>query len=117
MFHSADDDDGYRQVLPGVTLKTLVHGEKTLLAEFRLDEGSALPKHAHPHEQTGYLVRGRMRLVIGDDAFEVRPGDSWCIEGGMEHVAEALADSVAIEVFSPAREDYLPSRRCHAISR
>ena len=104
----AASTDGYRQVLPGIGLKTLVHGERTLFAEFRLSEGSALPSHAHPHEQTGYLVRGRMRLAIGGQTFDARPGDSWCIGGGVAHSAQALEDSVAIEVFSPVRLDYLP---------
>lgn len=107
MFYKGQDS-GYRQMLPGIKLKTLVHGEKTLCSEFRMEANSILPKHAHPHEQTGYLVRGRIRLTIGRESFEVRPGDSWCIPGNVEHSAEILEDSLAVEVFSPVREDYLP---------
>ena len=40
-----------------------------------------------------------------------KPGDSWCIPGNVEHRAEVAQDSVAIEVFSPVREDYLPKNR------
>lgn len=100
-------DTGHTPVLPGITLKTLVHGEKTLFAEFRMKQGSQLPRHAHPHEQTGYLVQGRIRLTLGAESFEVTPGGSWAIPGNLEHSAEILEDSVAIEVFSPLREDYL----------
>jgi quercetin dioxygenase-like cupin family protein len=100
---------GYKQVLKGIRLKTLVYGEKTLFAEFRMEKGSLLPRHAHPHEQTGYLISGRIRLTLGGDTMEVEPGDSWCIPGNVEHGAEILADSIAIEVFSPVREDYLPT--------
>ena len=110
MFYTAIDD-GYRPVLPGISLKTLVHGERTLFAEFRLTAGSSLPEHAHPEEQTGYLVRGRMRLVIGGQTFEARPGDSWCIGSGAVHSAQILEDSVAIEVFSPVREAYLRAKQ------
>ena len=42
---------------------------------------------------------------------EAKPGDSWSIPGGTQHGAAILQDSVAIEVFSPVREDYLPRRR------
>lgn len=80
------------------------------MAEFLLDAGSVLPRHAHPHEQTGYLVRGRLRLTIGEQTQEVGPGDSWSIPGDTEHSAEVLADALAIEVFSPVREDYLPGK-------
>lgn len=101
-------DSGYILAVPGVRRKTLAHGEKTLMAEFLLEGGRQLPNHSHPHEQTGCLVKGRIRLSIGTEERELHPGDSWCIPGGVEHGAEALEDSVALEVFSPVREDYLP---------
>ncbi len=104
-------DDGYKEALEGILQKTLVYGKETLLTEFRLSEGSLLPRHSHPQEQTGYLVSGRITLFIGDDEFEARPGDSWSIPGDLEHGAMILEDSVAIEVFSPVRADYLPGTR------
>jgi quercetin dioxygenase-like cupin family protein len=102
---------GYIQVLPGIRRKTLVYGEKSLLTEFHLAGGSLLPSHAHPQEQTGYLVSGHMRLSIGGETFDIEPGDGWCVPGGVLHQAEILVDSVAVEVFSPVREDYLPEGR------
>jgi quercetin dioxygenase-like cupin family protein len=108
VFYQADAH-GYRQALPGITIKTLVHGEKTLLCEFRMDKGSCLPVHSHPHEQTGYLVSGRVRLTVGGETSEAGPGDSWCIPGSVTHGAQMLQDSTAIEVFSPVREEYLPA--------
>lgn len=101
----------YKELLEGIKQKTLVYGEKTLLAEFLLKKGATLPRHSHPYEQTGYLVKGHIRLSIGDDMNDVKPGDSWCIPDGVEHGAEIVEDSVAIEVFSPVREDYLPTDR------
>jgi quercetin dioxygenase-like cupin family protein len=102
---------GYEPALPGIERKTLVHGDRTLMTEFRMGKGSTLPKHAHPQEQTGYLVSGRVRLTIGSRSVEARPGDSWTVPGGTRHGAAVLEDSVAIEVFSPVRKDYLPRRR------
>ena len=98
---------GFRKALDGIEQKTLVHGEKTLMVEFRLQKDATLPMHSHPHEQTGYLVKGHIRLTMGSDVHEVFPGDSWCIPGGMLHGAEIIDDSVAVEVFSPVREEYL----------
>jgi quercetin dioxygenase-like cupin family protein len=99
---------GYTCPVPGIERKTLVYGERTLMTQFLLKKGNPLPAHSHPHEQTGYLVKGRIRLSIGSEQNDVNPGDSWCIPGGVEHGAEILEDSTAIEVFSPVREDYLP---------
>lgn len=101
-------DEGYIAVLPGIHRKTLVHGEKTLMVQFRLDKGAMLPRHAHLYEQTGYLVSGRMVLTIDDRSMEVGPGDSWCIAAGAVHGAEVGEDAVAVEVFAPVRPDYLP---------
>ncbi len=104
------DSDGYREALPGIRMKTIVYGDKTLMTEFRMEAGSSLPSHAHPHEQTGYLVEGRMRLTIGSETFDVGRGDSWLIPGDTRHAAEILESSIAVEVFAPVREEYLPER-------
>ena len=101
-------DGGYASPLPGIRQKTLVFGAHTLLTEFLLDRNHDLPLHAHPYEQTGYLVKGHMILKIADAEHDVAPGDSWCIPMNIPHGARILEDSVAIEVFSPPRADYLP---------
>lgn len=95
------------EVLPGIRRRTLAWGERTLMAAFRLEAGAALPAHDHPHEQTGYLVSGRLRMTVGGDVRELGPGDAWLIPGHTVHAAEALENALAIEVFSPPREDYL----------
>jgi quercetin dioxygenase-like cupin family protein len=103
--------EGYESRVAGIRLKTLVYGSRTLMVEFLLAKGSRLPLHSHPHEQIGYLVSGAMVLTIDGERHEVRPGDSWCIPGGEEHGAEAQEESVAVEVFSPVREDYIPAQQ------
>jgi quercetin dioxygenase-like cupin family protein len=101
-------EGGYKTLLDGIEMKTLVHGEKTLMSEFYLHKGFTLPLHSHPHEQTGYLVKGHLLFHAAGEEIDARPGDSWCIPGGIEHGASILEDTIAIEVFSPVREDYLP---------
>lgn len=105
---SEKESSGYIPVTEGITRKTLVHGIHTLMTEFVLKKGAILPAHRHPQEQTGYLVSGHMVLTIGNDVHEVRAGDSWMIPGDVEHRATIVADSVAVEIFSPVRDDYLP---------
>ncbi len=101
------NDEGYWEAVDGLRLKTLVHGDRSMLCEFRVEGGKALPSHKHPHEQTGYLISGHMKLTVGAKDFDVEPGDSWCIPGDVEHAAEAYEDSMGVEVFSPVREEYL----------
>ena len=104
---SKKSGQGYISVLDGIQRKTLVHGDKTLMTEFLLEKGRVLPVHQHPHEQIGYLVSGKMKISIGKKDYVVSPGDSWVIPGSTEHGADIIEDSVAVEVFTPVREDYL----------
>jgi quercetin dioxygenase-like cupin family protein len=106
MFYKRDNA-GFREIIKGVVMKTLVYGDKTLFAEFHLKAGHELPKHAHVYEQTGYLISGSILLSIADETFKVEPGDSWCIPANVEHGVNILTDSIAIDVFSPVRVDYL----------
>ncbi len=102
------DLEGYKQIAEGIQLKVLTYGDNMLMAEFHLAKGAHLPEHEHPHEQTGYVVSGKMRLnVQGQESFESGPGGSWSIAGGAPHSADTLEDSVVIEVFHPIREDFL----------
>ena len=98
----------YKKAFDGVTYKTLTYGDKTSLGEFRLEKGYVIPNHKHPHEQTGYVVSGKMTFTIEGKDFNAEAGDSWNIPGNIEHGVKVHEDSVVIEVFSPAREDYLP---------
>jgi quercetin dioxygenase-like cupin family protein len=99
--------NGYKTAMEGINIKTIAHGKKTLMAQFYMTKGADLPEHTHPHEQTGYLISGSMRLVIDKESHEVEPGDSWCIHGDIPHSAKILEDSIVVEVFSPVREDFL----------
>ena len=98
---------GYKEVVDGVRLKNLVHGARTHLTEVRFRKGAVVPEHRHPHEQTGYLVSGSLRFFSGAEEWVALPGDAWNLSGGHPHGAEALEESIVVEVFSPVRDDYL----------
>ncbi len=98
----------YKEALDGVTYKTIAYGDKTSLGEFQLKKGSVVLNHNHPHEQTGYMISGRMTFTIDGEDHIAEAGDSWNIPGNVEHSVNVHEDSVVIEVFSPVREDYLP---------
>jgi len=108
MIHKKADGE-FIESVTGVVQKTLVYGENTSMTKFKLKRGAVIPPHMHPHEQTGYLVSGRIRMHIEDSVHELEAGDAWCIPGDTEHSADALEDAVAVEVFSPVREDYIPA--------
>jgi quercetin dioxygenase-like cupin family protein len=100
-------DNGYTEVLSGIKIKTLNYGKDTLMTEFLLKKDSILSEHSHVNEQTGYLVKGKIKLYINKSTRVINPGDSWNIPPNIKHKAEIIEDSTAIEVFSPGRDDYM----------
>jgi quercetin dioxygenase-like cupin family protein len=94
------------EVRPGIIRRTLNEGERTMLVEFHMAKGSRILVHTHPHEQIGYLASGRLRCRLGEVWMELTAGDSWCVPENVEHEAEVLEDTIAVDVFSPPREEY-----------
>ena len=97
----------FRKAIDGVEFGTMVYGELTLMAKYKIKKGYDIPIHDHPHEQTGLLISGHLLLMVDGTEQDVLPGDSWCIGSDVTHSAHALEDSVAVEVFSPCRADYI----------
>jgi quercetin dioxygenase-like cupin family protein len=95
------------EMMEGITRRTLTFGERMLLVEFSIRAGAVFPEHCHPFEQTGYLCRGEGRMWIDGKYFSLSPGSSWSIPADTLHKAEFFKDSLALDIFSPVREDYL----------
>jgi quercetin dioxygenase-like cupin family protein len=95
------------QPLPGVTRRVLAHSPGLMLAEHILEKGSILPRHNHPHAQLVYLVSGKLLVVIDGTEYTISPGDSFVLAPNMQHEVIARERSVALDIFSPARTDFL----------
>ncbi len=96
-----------RILAEGVEQRTLTYGERMLMSAFELKKGAKVDTHSHPHEQIGYLIKGKLKFVVDNEEIIAQTGDSWCIPSGVEHSAEALEKSLIVEVFSPPREDFM----------
>jgi quercetin dioxygenase-like cupin family protein len=94
------------EMLPGIIRRTLADGATMMLCEVTLEAGAEVPAHTHPHEQVGYVVRGRLEMIIDGRRTEVPSGDSYYAPGDVPHGARALETTVVIDVFNPPREDY-----------
>ena len=101
-----DTDSVPVQALPGIIRRTLVHGPRMMICEFTLQAGSDLPMHAHPHEQAGYVVSGRIRLTLAGQIHELGPGDTYYAAPNVPHGAHILETAVVVDTFCPPREDY-----------
>ena len=69
----------------------------------KFEAGSVYPLHSHPYEQTSVVIKGRMRLTVGEEVRDVGPGDMWYAPPNVPHGGELLDNEpvVFIEVYSP----------------
>jgi quercetin dioxygenase-like cupin family protein len=87
-----------------------VIGQQAMISRVALDKGCMVPTHAHDNEQIACLLSGRMRFGIGAEGTPQRrevtlsAGEVLLLPGGVPHSAEALEDSVILDVFSPPSE-------------
>ena len=89
--------------------RSLISGERVMLAHVYLKKGAVVPKHSHDNEQITYVIDGALKFWIGDDGEElvVASGEVLHIPSNVPHKAEALEDTLDVDVFSPPREDWL----------
>lgn len=101
----------HHALFPGVGLRVTA-GRGLMLSVVTFEPGGVVPEHAHPHEQMGYLVSGRLEFTVGGHTRTLNPGDLWRIPGGVPHRVVAVdGPAVALDVFHPVREDYLRDPR------
>jgi quercetin dioxygenase-like cupin family protein len=96
-----------REAFPDLMRRVLAYNENLMLVEHTMAASSVFPLHSHPHDQLAYLVSGHIRVRCGEQEFEARGGDSFVVRGGIEHQVWAIERSVALDIFTPVREDYV----------
>ncbi len=99
------------EMLPGVHRRTMAVTDEEMLCEFFIERDLVVPEHSHMNDQVGYVIYGKIELLIGDEQHVCQPGDSYAIPSGVRHSARALVDSLVIDVFSPPRNDYRTEAR------
>lgn len=103
-------DDIPKERVSDLMHRRLIWGDKAMLAQVTLDKGCLIPKHIHVHEQFTFVVSGALHFWLGEDEKEettVRAGDVIHFPSNLPHKAEALEDTLILDVFSPPREDWI----------
>ena len=87
--------------------RKIVSGEREMLAQIYLKRGALVPIHAHDSEQMTYILQGSLRFLIAGEEIIVREGEVLHIPSRLPHQAEALEDTLELDVFSPVRTEWL----------
>jgi quercetin dioxygenase-like cupin family protein len=103
-------EDVPRERVTDLLDRKLITGERIMLSHVFLRKGCVVPKHSHDNEQFTYVLEGALRFWIGEDGAEevvVRAGEVLHIPSNVPHKAEALEDTLDMDIFSPPRQDWL----------
>ena len=99
-----------RETVSPMLDRRLITGDRMMLAHVYLKKGCVVPKHSHDNEQFTYVLEGALRFWLGDDGAEevvVHAGEVLHIPSNLPHRAEALEDTLDVDVFDPPRQDWL----------
>jgi quercetin dioxygenase-like cupin family protein len=99
-----------RETVSPLLDRKLITGDRMMIAQVLLKKGCIVPKHSHENEQITYILDGALRFWIGEDQKEeiiVRAGEVLTIPSNVPHKAEALEDTLDVDVFNPPRQDWL----------
>ncbi len=91
----------------GVSRKILATGGAMMTVQFTFEKDAVGTPHSHPHEQVGYVVKGRFEATVGDESMVIEVGDSYYAPPDVVHGVVALEDGILLDVFTPQREDFL----------
>ena len=103
-------DDMPKERVNDLLDRRLITGERMMLAHVYLKKGCIVPMHSHDNEQLTYVVDGALRFWIGDEkseSFVVSSGEVLVIPSHVPHKAEAVVDTLDVDVFCPPRQDWL----------
>jgi len=87
--------------------RQFVVGQDIMLARVLLKKGCIVPEHSHHNEQLTYILDGALKFWIDGKEIVVHSGEVLCIPAHMPHKAEALEDTVDLDVFNPPRADWI----------
>ncbi|MFN2548032.1 MAG: cupin domain-containing protein [Myxococcales bacterium] len=97
-----------REQLNPLLERRMVTAERMMITHVYLKKGCVVPRHQHENEQITYVLDGALRFHLGDDQIvDVRAGEVLCIPSNLPHSAEALEDTLDVDIFDPPRRDWL----------
>jgi quercetin dioxygenase-like cupin family protein len=103
-------EDMPKESLSETIERRMVSGDRAMVAHVYLKKGAIVPTHSHENEQLTYVLDGALRLWLGENeeqVVDVRSGEILHIPSNLPHRAEALEETLDVDIFSPPRQDWL----------
>jgi len=87
--------------------RQFVVGQAIMVARVLMKKGCIIPLHSHHNEQFTYVLEGALKFWIDGKEIVVNAGEVLTIPPYMPHQAEALEDTVDLDIFHPPRADWV----------
>ena len=87
--------------------RQMIVGQDIMVARVLLKKGCIVPLHSHHNEQVTYILEGALKFWIDGREIVVNAGEVLTIPPHMPHKAEALVETIDLDVFTPPRADWL----------
>ncbi|CAN5579054.1 cupin domain-containing protein [soil metagenome] len=102
-------EDMPRERVSDLLERRLITADRMMLAHVYLAKGCIVPQHSHENEQLTYILSGALKFWIGEEKREqiVSAGEVLVIPSNVLHMAEALEDTLDVDIFSPPRQDWI----------
>jgi len=100
-------ETSWEEVGPGLKRQMMGYDGKIMLVKVQFDTGAIGIMHKHYHSQVTYVESGEFEMTIGEEVKILKGGDSFYIPPHIMHGCVCTKPGVLIDVFSPAREDFL----------
>lgn len=97
----------WRDLGGGVRRMMMGHDDHIMMVKVDFDQGAVGAPHAHPHSQSSLIERGVFEVTVGDETEVLNAGEGFFVPSGVEHGVRAVEAGTIVDVFSPAREDFL----------
>lgn len=97
----------WTEMFEGVSRKILGYDEKIMMVKVKFDAGTTVVPHTHMHTQTSYCAKGKFEFTVGEEKRIIGYGDGLYIPSNVPHGVVCLEEGVIVDVFTPAREDFL----------
>jgi quercetin dioxygenase-like cupin family protein len=100
-------EDVPEEQLSATFSRKLITGGRMMFVHVRMKKGGVVPAHQHENEQLSYVLSGALKFDVGGREVIVREGEVLVVPSNVVHGATALEDTLALDAFSPPRQDFL----------
>lgn len=97
----------WKTVAPGVQRRILGYDSALMMVAVNFEAGAVGAVHHHPHRQVTYVAAGQFETTIGGECRLLKAGDSFFAVPDIPHGVTAITEGTLIDVFAPAREDFV----------